>query len=529
MLVLLLAVTFVVVPHFEHLVWWATSVLVLLLVWRAFLTVTQRPIPSRLLMLPLLIAASGAVYLQYRTVVGQQAGVTFLLLLMALKLLEMRARRDIFVVIFLSFFILLTQFLNGQEIHVAAMALLGVTALFFVLISVNLDETDLPAGRKFRMVGLTLLKAVAADRRAVPAVSAHLGPAVGNAGGFRQPANRAVELDVAGHDQPAARVDRDCVSRASSTARRRAMTSFTGAGRCSARSTARAGRRCSSARAGAADHDSGRAHARSFRTRSRWSRITATGYSRSKRPPRCRCRTISRPRFTADMRIVANDLVRQRLRYEMRSYTQHIASTRTQAKRSGATGSICRRLTTRARCNSPRKFAGRSGNDCRPRTRDARSLAARRLSVHAVAAAAGPKFDRRISVRYAAGLLRTLCIRVRLPDARARRSGARRDRLPGRRAQSGRWIPDGAAVRRARMVRSVACRAAAGSASIRPRSSRRCGSIRARRDRAPGRVLRCPVPAAASLGCARSASTGKRCKTRGTSGCCRIRRNASAT
>jgi protein-glutamine gamma-glutamyltransferase len=160
MLVLLLAVTFVVVPHFEHLVWWATSVLVLLLIWRAFLTVTQRPIPSRLLMLPLLLAASVAVYLQYRTVVGQQAGVTFLLLLMALKLLEMRARRDIFVVIFLSFFILLTQFLNSQEIHVAAMALLAVTALFFVLISVNLDETDLPAGRKFKMVGLTLLKAI---------------------------------------------------------------------------------------------------------------------------------------------------------------------------------------------------------------------------------------------------------------------------------------------------------------------------------------------------------------------------------
>jgi transglutaminase-like putative cysteine protease len=160
MLVLLLAVTFVVVPHFEHLVWWATSVLVLLLIWRAFLTVTQRPIPSRLLMLPLLLAASVAVYLQYRTVLGQQAGVTFLLLLMALKLLEMRARRDIFVVIFLSFFILLTQFLNSQEIHVAAMALLAVTALFFVLISVNLDETDLPAGRKFKMVGLTLLKAI---------------------------------------------------------------------------------------------------------------------------------------------------------------------------------------------------------------------------------------------------------------------------------------------------------------------------------------------------------------------------------
>ena len=160
MLVLLLAVTFVVVPHFEHLIWWATAVLVLLLIWRAFLTLTQRPTPSRLLMMPLLMAAGAAVYLQYRTVVGQQAGVTFLLLLMALKLLEMRARRDIFVVIFLSFFILLTQFLNGQEIHVAVMALMAVAALFFVLISVNLDDTDLPAGRKFKMVGLTLLKAI---------------------------------------------------------------------------------------------------------------------------------------------------------------------------------------------------------------------------------------------------------------------------------------------------------------------------------------------------------------------------------
>ena len=160
MLVLLLAVTFVVVPHFEHLVWWATTVIVLLLTWRAFLTLTQRQVPSRLLMLPLLAAAAAVVYVQYRTLVGQQAGVTFLLLLMGLKLLEMRARRDIFVVIFLSFFILLTQFLNGQEIHVAVMSLLAVAALFFVLISVNLEETDLPAGRKLKMVGWTLLKAI---------------------------------------------------------------------------------------------------------------------------------------------------------------------------------------------------------------------------------------------------------------------------------------------------------------------------------------------------------------------------------
>jgi transglutaminase-like putative cysteine protease len=159
-LVLLAAVTFVVVPHFEHLPWWATAVVVLLLVWRIWLTIAQRPLPGRLVMLPLLLAAAAAVYAQHRTLAGQEAGVTFLLLLMALKLLEMRARRDIFVVIFLAFFILLTQFLYGQTLPVAATTVAAVVALFFVLVSVNLDEVDLSSVRKLRLVGLTLAKAV---------------------------------------------------------------------------------------------------------------------------------------------------------------------------------------------------------------------------------------------------------------------------------------------------------------------------------------------------------------------------------
>jgi hypothetical protein len=160
MLVLLLVVGLVVAPHMEHLAWWANSVLALLLVWRVWLTLAQRPLPGRFVMLPLLLATAGAVYLQHRTLAGQEAGVTFLLMLMALKLLEMRARRDIFVVIFLSFFILLTQFLYSQDLPVAAITVTTVIALFFVLVGVNLDEVDLPAARKLKLVGITLAKSV---------------------------------------------------------------------------------------------------------------------------------------------------------------------------------------------------------------------------------------------------------------------------------------------------------------------------------------------------------------------------------
>jgi transglutaminase-like putative cysteine protease len=160
LLVLLAALAFVVAPHFGHLPWWATALLVVLWFWRVWLVVAQRPLPGRLAMLPLLAAAAGAVWLEHRTLVGRDAGVTFLLMLLALKLLEMRARRDIFVVVFLAFFILLTQFLFGQGVLVAALSLVGVLLLFFVLVSVNLAEGDLHARAKMKLVGVVLLKSL---------------------------------------------------------------------------------------------------------------------------------------------------------------------------------------------------------------------------------------------------------------------------------------------------------------------------------------------------------------------------------
>lgn len=160
LLVLLAAVALVVAPHFDHLAWWATAILVLLWFWRVWLTVTQRPAPGRFAMLPLLAAAAGAVWLEHGTLVGRDAGVTFLLLLMALKLLELRARRDVFVVIFLAFFILLTQFLFSQSLPIAALTIVAVALLFFVLTSVHLVETDLPASRKAKLVGAIVLKAI---------------------------------------------------------------------------------------------------------------------------------------------------------------------------------------------------------------------------------------------------------------------------------------------------------------------------------------------------------------------------------
>jgi transglutaminase-like putative cysteine protease len=159
-MVLLLAAAFVALPHFEHLPWWAIGVITLLWSWRAWITLRNLPLPGHVAMLPLLALAAGAVWLEYRTLLGREAGVNFLLLLLALKLLEMRARRDVFVVVFLCFFILLTQFLYSQALPVALTTLGAVIALFFVLVGISLQADDLSAARKLRLVGGIALKAI---------------------------------------------------------------------------------------------------------------------------------------------------------------------------------------------------------------------------------------------------------------------------------------------------------------------------------------------------------------------------------
>lgn len=149
---LLIAIIVAVAPHFAHLPWWSTSLVCVLWLWRAWLTIARRPAPGRFAMVPLLVAASAMVWLQHGSLLGHDAGVNLLVLLMGMKLLELRSRRDMNIVVFLAFFVQVTTFLYSQSLLLALLSIFTTLLLFFVLLSVNLAETDLSAGRKARLV-----------------------------------------------------------------------------------------------------------------------------------------------------------------------------------------------------------------------------------------------------------------------------------------------------------------------------------------------------------------------------------------
>lgn len=136
-LFLLLVVAWVVLPQVGRLPLWCSFAVAAVLLWRGRLALAGKPLPRRAWLLALLIAALVATWATYGTLLGASAGVTFLVTLLALKTLELRARRDAMAVFFLGFFTLLTCFFSSQSLVTAVMAVIGLWGLLTALINAH--------------------------------------------------------------------------------------------------------------------------------------------------------------------------------------------------------------------------------------------------------------------------------------------------------------------------------------------------------------------------------------------------------
>ena len=147
-LTLLLALA--VAPNYFNLSIWITGLFYLVAVLRLLLWSGERKPPSGWLMVPLTIVGVIIVLSVAGYTEGRQFGVALLVIMMGLKLLESRTRRDLYVIVTLGYFLLITLFLFDQSIALSIYAFLlsiGFTAL---LVTANRTEekvTVLPALR----------------------------------------------------------------------------------------------------------------------------------------------------------------------------------------------------------------------------------------------------------------------------------------------------------------------------------------------------------------------------------------------
>lgn len=157
---LLLVLGLVVAAHLPRLPAWESAAVALILIWRALASTRQWSLPPQALKLALALAAAMAVYLTFGRVTGQLAGIALLVLMLALKLTEMRSRRDVMVVVFLMYFLLVTHFLFSQELWTIVYLLLSATAITAVLIDAHHPGAPLPLRVTLRLGGGMIAQAL---------------------------------------------------------------------------------------------------------------------------------------------------------------------------------------------------------------------------------------------------------------------------------------------------------------------------------------------------------------------------------
>ncbi|CAM8652335.1 Transglutaminase-like [Comamonadaceae bacterium] len=141
-LFLLGVIAWVILPQIDRLPLWCSLMAGAVLLWRGVLAWGSRPLPSRWWLLALLALATAGTWMSYRTLLGRDAGVTFIVVLLALKTLEMRARRDAFVIFFLGFFTMLSNFFFSQSLLTAAAMVVALLGLLTALVN-----SHMPVGR----------------------------------------------------------------------------------------------------------------------------------------------------------------------------------------------------------------------------------------------------------------------------------------------------------------------------------------------------------------------------------------------
>jgi protein-glutamine gamma-glutamyltransferase len=158
-LFLMLGAFLSVLPHAMHLPAWVSIGFLVLYCWRLGLVLSGRWLPRDSVRWVAAFACIIAVYVQYKTLLGRDSGVALLVLFLGLKLMEMKARRDLFVVIFLCFFLLVTSFFYSQSIWAAIMAVGAVWALLAAMLTMHYGPNEVPVAQRFKSIGMLMLQA----------------------------------------------------------------------------------------------------------------------------------------------------------------------------------------------------------------------------------------------------------------------------------------------------------------------------------------------------------------------------------
>jgi len=142
-----------VAPHFLHLHLWITIFFLASVALRIICMIRPRLLPGRLLLFVLAVAGLANVILNYPILFSGETAIALMTSMVGLKLLEIHTRRDLYIVVFIGYFLLATQFLFNQNMLMVGYVILLTTALTGVLLE---NSRHHPSGNPIKTFGTAL-------------------------------------------------------------------------------------------------------------------------------------------------------------------------------------------------------------------------------------------------------------------------------------------------------------------------------------------------------------------------------------
>ncbi len=134
---MLIALGLITLPHSQHLPLPLFLFFGLLWSWRFIAIWRPEWLPGKTTVFLLMLTAIGLLYSQHQGILGRAGGTSLFVIALGLKLLEIRATRDIYLIVFLGFIVAATEFLYQQSIIMAVYIVLVCIVLLATLITIN--------------------------------------------------------------------------------------------------------------------------------------------------------------------------------------------------------------------------------------------------------------------------------------------------------------------------------------------------------------------------------------------------------
>jgi transglutaminase-like putative cysteine protease len=149
------------VPHAMQMPFWVSGTVVAAMVLRSVMEVYRMPLPSTGFCGVLALCFLAGVVLQYNTMFGREAGTAFIAGLLAIKFFELRGPRDISMIIFSCFFVVMSALLYSQALELFIYCLIMMWILTALLLRNQVG--DRPEDGLLRMLhgsGIVFLQAL---------------------------------------------------------------------------------------------------------------------------------------------------------------------------------------------------------------------------------------------------------------------------------------------------------------------------------------------------------------------------------